>query len=150
MVTPCPGPDRMNTTVLTRNETVPVRAAAVEGEALWLTPEELARATEWEWTPDGLCRGALCVPVPPAAPWVREDGAGMRVDLVGLARHLGQPVAASPAHGVWAIGESHAALGDRLRSLDAPDFTLPDLAGRAWSLREFRGRKVFLLAWASW
>jgi hypothetical protein len=81
---------------------------------------------------------------------VREAGPATRLDLAGLARHLGQPVAASPAHGVWAIGESHAARGERLRSLDAPDFTLPDLDGRAWSLRDFRGRKVFLLAWASW
>ncbi len=51
---------------------------------------------------------------------------------------------------MWAVGESHAALGERLDSLDAPDFTLPDLDGRGWSLRDFRGRKVFLLAWASW
>src|SRR4029077_4698937 len=110
----------------------------------------LAGASGGDGAPAGLGGGALCVPVPPAAPWVRDDGAGTRVDLVGLARHLGQPGGASPPPGGWAIGESHAALGDRLRPLDAPDFTLPDLDGRAWSLREFRGRKVFLLAWASW
>jgi hypothetical protein len=81
---------------------------------------------------------------------VRGSGSASRIDLGGLARHLGRPVAASPPHGVWAIGESHEALGDRLRSLDAPEFTLPDLDGRVWSLRDFRGRKVFLLAWASW
>ena len=150
MVTPCPGPDRMNATILHRRDAIRVSDASVEDQALWLTPEALARATEWEWTPDGLCRGALCVPVPPGAPWVREAGPATRLDLVGLARHLGQPVAASPEHGVWAVGESHAALGERLDSLDAPDFTLPDLDGRAWSLRDFRGRKVFLLAWASW
>jgi peroxiredoxin len=32
----------------------------------------------------------------------------------------------------------------------APDFTLPDLEGRLHSLRDYRGRKVFLCSWASW
>ena len=150
MVTPSPGPDRMNATILHRSDATRVSDASVEGQALWLTPEELARATEWEWTPDGLCRGALCVPVPPGAPWMREAGPATRVDLGGLARHLGQPVAASPAHGVWAIGESHAALGDRLHSLEAPDFTLPDLAGNLHALAAHRGQKVVLALWASW
>ncbi len=35
-------------------------------------------------------------------------------------------------------------------SLDAPDFTLPDLDGRSHSLADARGRKVVLIAWASW
>ena len=140
----------MNATILHGSEAIRVTDASIEGEALWLTPDALARATGWEWTPEGLCRDATCVPVPPGAPWVREAGPEPRIDLAGLARHLGRPVAASPAHGVWAIGESHEALVARLRSLEAPDFTLPDLDGRAWSLRDFRGRKVFLLAWASW
>ena len=136
----------MNATILHRSDATRVSDASVEGQALWLTPEELARATEWEWTPDGLCRGALCVPVPPGAPWMREAGPATRVDLGGLAATGWPRCRASPAHGVWAIGESHAALGDRLHSLEAPDFTLPDLDGRVGSLRDFRGRKVFLLA----
>ena len=32
----------------------------------------------------------------------------------------------------------------------APDFTLPDLAGRSHTLSSFRGKKVFMVAWASW
>jgi peroxiredoxin len=32
----------------------------------------------------------------------------------------------------------------------APDFELPDLAGRLHTLSELRGKKVFLLFWASW
>jgi len=140
----------MNATILHGSDAIRVTDASIEGEALWLAPDALARTTGWEWTPEGVCRDATCVPVPPGAPWVRGSGSAWRIDLGGLARHLGRPVAASPAHGVWAIGESHEALGDRLRSLDAPEFALPDLAGRVWSLRDFRGRKVLLLAWASW
>ena len=121
-----------------------------EGDALWLTPAELATAGGWELKPEGLCRGTLCVPVPPAASWVRGRGAALCVDLAGLSRHLGQPVAASPEGAVWSIGEAAEDAADRLRSLDAPDVTLPDLDGRLHTLSSFRGRKVFLLAWASW
>ena len=39
---------------------------------------------------------------------------------------------------------------ERLLSLEAPDFTLPDLDGRPHTLAEHRGQKVFLVAYASW
>ena len=32
----------------------------------------------------------------------------------------------------------------------APDFTLPDLDGKMWSLSQFRGRPVVLFFWATW
>ena len=136
-------------TVLFPDRTVAVRGEA-DADALWLAPNELARAAGWELKPEGLCRGSLCVPVPPGALWVRGRGADYRVDLVGLSRHMGQPVAASSEHSAWSIGVAAADAADRLHSLDAPDFTLPDLDGRMHTLSSFRGRKVFLLAWASW
>jgi peroxiredoxin len=37
-----------------------------------------------------------------------------------------------------------------LASLDAPDFTLPDLDGHLHSLAGHRGKKVLLVAYASW
>jgi peroxiredoxin len=37
-----------------------------------------------------------------------------------------------------------------MQSLEAPDFTLPDLEGRPHALRDYRGKKVFLVSWASW
>jgi hypothetical protein len=143
----------MNAIVLSADAETAVRDAAAEGESLWLSPGDLTRATGWEWKPEGLCRGTACVPAPQgaaAADWARGTGRDFRVNLTRLARHLGQPVVASPAHGVWAVGEAFEDLSDRLRSLEAPDFTLPDLEGRRHSLADFRGRKVFLLAWASW
>jgi len=120
-----------------------------EADALWLAPCELANAGGWEYKPEGLCRGPLCVPVPPGASWMRGRGADLRVDVSGLSRHMGQPVAASPEHAAWSIGEAAEDVADRLRSLDAPDFALPDLDRRMHTLSSFRGRKVFLLAWAS-
>lgn len=124
--------------------------AEADADALWLTPAELAKAGGWDLKPEGLCRGSLCVPVPPRAPWVRGRDADLSVDLIGLSRHMGQPVAASPEHAAWSIGLAAEDVADRLRSLDAPDFALPDLVGRTHTLSSFRGRKVFLLAWASW
>jgi hypothetical protein len=121
-----------------------------EGDALWLAPAELEKAGGWEFRPEGACRGPLCVPVPPGAAWVRGAGPGLRVDLTGLSRHMGQPVAVSAPDRVWSIGEAAEDAADRLASLDAPDFTLPDLEGRPHTLSSFRGRKVFVLAWASW
>ena len=32
----------------------------------------------------------------------------------------------------------------------APDFAVPDRKGRVVHLSDFRGRKVFVVTWASW
>ncbi|MCC7122956.1 MAG: redoxin domain-containing protein [Gammaproteobacteria bacterium] len=37
-----------------------------------------------------------------------------------------------------------------MMSLEAPDFTLPDLDGRLHSLSDYRGKKVFLFSWGSY
>jgi hypothetical protein len=73
-----------------------------------------------------------------------------RFNLAALARLLGQPVVHEDAHGVWSFGESAHARSEAMRSLRAPDFTLPDLEGRLHSLTDYRGKKVFLVFWASW
>jgi hypothetical protein len=36
------------------------------------------------------------------------------------------------------------------KSVDAPDFTLPDLQGKNRSLEEFKGKFVMLNFWATW
>jgi hypothetical protein len=143
----------MRATVLLPGESVVVEAVGAEGEALWLDPPALARCGGWEVKPEGLCRGPLCVPIPPGEAGralVDAGGAGPRVNLTALSRHMGQPVAASPEDSVWSIGEAAEVAADRLRSLEAPDFVLPDMDGRPHALSSFRGRKVFLLTWASW
>jgi hypothetical protein len=123
---------------------------APEGEDLWLTAAELAAATGWELRPEGLCRGEVCVPVPPGGRDRLVSESPRRVNLAGLARRLGQPVVHDDALGVWAFGESWRARREALASLQAPDFTLPDLDGRPHTLSDYRGHKVFLVSWASW
>jgi hypothetical protein len=132
-------------------EQEPRRTGAVpDGDDLWMAVDELAEVTGWELRPEGACRGEQCVPIPRGreAEFVRDAPA--RFNIAALARWLGQPVVHDSAHGVWLVGE---AAGDRRRqrqSLRAPDFTLPDLEGRAHALSDHRGKKVFLVSWASW
>ena len=73
------------------------------------------------------------------------------------ARHLDElaargdrPLAVDREERVACLGVAAAARGAALASLQAPDFTLPDLAGRPHRLSDHRGRKVVLVAWASW
>lgn len=126
----------------------PVHDVTVEPGGAWVPLDLLAVATGWELKPEGACQGDVCVPIPAgrATDFVR-DGA---FNLVALARHLRQPAEYHAPSQTWAIGESASARNEQLQSLAAPDFTLPDLDGRLHSLADYRGRKVFLVSWASW
>ncbi|QIN80624.1 redoxin domain-containing protein [Rubrobacter marinus] len=72
------------------------------------------------------------------------------MDLTAFARRFDRPVVRDEEHSVWAFGESASARKDDLLSLQAPDFALPDLDGNMHSLSDYRGKKVFLYALASW
>ena len=99
----------------------------------------------WDLQPEGLCQGPMCIPVDQSA-LVREDG----LDLGVLAGALQRPLVTDEKHAVASLGASHHDRGDALASLDAPDFTLPDLDGNLHSLSDQRGKKVLLVAYASW
>ena len=138
-------------TVIYDDKRVVVHGARSEGEELWLSPEDLVRVSGWELTAEGVCLEGLCVPEPPGEDsFVARRGDETWVNLSRLAPLLDQPVVASPQHRVWFFGDRPQGLADRLVYLTAPDFTLPDLDGRLYTLSQFRGRKVFLVAWASW
>jgi hypothetical protein len=62
----------------------------------------------------------------------------------------GRPLAVDREEGVAYLGETALVRATRLTSLEAPDFSLPDLVGRAHSLSAYRGKKVLLVAYASW
>jgi hypothetical protein len=136
------------TTLLTETAEIEVAGARVEGERLWLSPEDLESAAGWTLKPEGLCRGGVCVPIPPGREAeLLRDG---RVDVAALWRHLGQPLARSADGSAWALGTAAADRAAALRSLQAPDFALPDRDGHLHSLAEHRGKKVLLVSWASW
>jgi hypothetical protein len=120
--------------------------ATIDGERVRLSPPTVKTALGWELKPEGLCRGALCVPVGRRGDLVTERG----VDLVAVADLLSRPLALDVAERAACLGVSAAERSARLASLVAPDFTLPDLDGNLHSLSDQRGKKVLLVAYASW
>ena len=126
------------------------RATTVDATAgpdgVRLSPPSLRDALGWELKPQGLCRGEQCILVPSRAALVRDGD----LDLATLAGLVGRPLALDAGERAACLGAAADDRAERLRSLDAPDFTLPDLDGRPHTLSGFRGKKVFLVAWASW
>jgi len=119
---------------------------AVDGDRVLLSAGDIARGTGWHLKPEGLCRDDVCVPLrdPEAA---TADG---RLDLARFAAALHRPLALDVAESAAFLGTAAAERAEPLHSLHAPDFTLPDLDGRMHSLHEHRGKKVLLVAYASW
>jgi len=122
--------------------------ADAKGGGLWLKASDFERVAGWAHKPEGVCKGEVCVPVPAArkTEFVRADG----YNLAALAGLLGQRMVADAAHPAYCFVEAAAERKRILTSLDAPDFTLPDLEGRMHSLSDYRGKKVFVVSWASW
>lgn len=108
-----------------------------------VTADEFAAGTGWEPKPEGLCRGEVCVPAPGAR---RTDGT---IDVSIAADRLGMPIEHDPDHGVWALGPG-TTTGRVLSSAVAPDPELTDRTGASFRLSSLRGRKVLLVAWASY
>ena len=113
-------------------------------ERLQVTPEEFAAATGWEIKPEGACQHEVCVPLPP----LERDSIG-RIDARVVAERLGMPIAHDEAHGLWALGPRS---GDHkvLDSVRMPDLVLPTFDDGAFDVASLRGKKVVLIAWASW
>lgn len=135
----------MPATLLDDGRALTVEATVAADGRLRLAPSALA-ALGWKLTPEGLCRDGTCVPVRDRAALETPDG----IDLTALAALLDRPLAVDADTATAALGASAAERGARLRSLEAPDVTLPALDGTPHALREWRGRKVLLLAFSSW
>jgi len=120
--------------------------ARLSGDRVRLSPDAVRSALGWELSPEGLCLDAACVPVPAGSSLVTPEG----LDLAELAAILDRPLALDAAERAAYLGASARERADALASLQAPDFTLPDLTGRLHSLADQRGRKVLLVVYASW
>jgi hypothetical protein len=132
----------------------PVDVAAQDAPAkdLWITMSDLTRATRFVLKPQGVCRDELCFPLPKNRKneFISKKGTVSWFNLSEFARLVKQPVAHDDKDGVWFFGKREDERGGYLASLEAPDFTLQDLNGKAHSLHEYRGKKVLLITWASW
>ncbi len=130
----------------------PASPALPSSNNLWLTLNDLKRATRFEVKPKGVCRDELCFPLPKArqAAFLQKQGKTTRFNLSEFARLVRQPVAADAEHAVWFFGPRAEEQNGYVASLQAPDFKLPDLNGKLHALADFRGKKVLLVTWASW
>ena len=115
---------------------------------LWLSRDDLSEPTGWHLEPEGLCRDGVCVPL--ADPVRQKLVDGDEVFASGLWQELARPMLHDASYSTWVLGEAAEDRSRQLDSLEAPDFTLPDIAGKLHSLSEHRGKKVLLVTWASW
>jgi len=138
-------------TIIYDDHATEISRANVSTGQLWITTVDLTRATGFRLKPQGVCRDELCFPLPKSREqeFVRKNSGKTWFDLLAFARLVHQPVAYDEALATWYFGlRSDQRQG--LSSLEAPDFTLPDINGKIHSLSDFRGKKVLLLTWASW
>jgi hypothetical protein len=109
-------------------------------ERLEVTGDELRERTGWDIRPEGACKADRCVPLP--------EPDGELVDVRVLAERLDMALVHDEAHDLWALGPES---GERvLLSAELPEITLPDRHGNPFSLSALHGKKVLLVAWASW
>jgi len=141
----------MHTTIIYDDAATQIAAAEEEAGQLWITTEDLKRATRFELKPQGVCRDELCFPLPKsrAKEFVRKKSGKSWFNLTAFAALVRQPVAHDAALATWYFG-LRADQREGLASLQAPNFTLPDMEGKPHALSDFRGRKIFLVTWASW
>jgi hypothetical protein len=107
---------------------------------LEVTPEALRARTGWELKAEGLCKADRCVPLP--------GDTGDRLDVRVLAQRLGMALVHDEEHELWALGPESG--GRALLSAELPEVTLPGRDGNPFSLSSLHGKKVLLVAWASW
>jgi hypothetical protein len=113
-------------------------------EQLVVDPAAFAARTGWAVKPEGACKGDICVPLPDSAR--TADG---RLAAPVLAERLGMPLLHDDANQLWALGPASVS-GRALDTAVAPDLELPDVDGNPFRLSSLHGKKVLLVAWASW
>jgi hypothetical protein len=134
----------MQATILSENVGT-VQVSAHE-DRLLIEPTQLPEALGWELKPEGLCRNDVCVPVKDAAALFRGD----KLDVAAVAEALGRPAIVDAPAGIAAVALPAERRQQALDGLRAPSFTLSDLDGEPHQLREWRGNKKLLVAFASW
>lgn len=106
-------------------------------DSLDLTPAQFTAGTGWDITPQGACKGEVCVPLDRSAPFSAR----------ATATRLGMAVVHEEQAAIWAIGPE--SFNQRaLTSASAPDLVLNDINGHEFRLSSLRGQKVVLVAWS--
>ncbi len=120
--------------------------AILEGSVVRFETAPVLSALGWTRKPEGLCQGEVCIPIGHRPELITDQG----LDLVALGDVLGRPVAIDATESIVSLGAPTDDHGQELLSGRAPEFVLPDLTGKEYSLSSFKGKKVLLIAYASW
>lgn len=120
--------------------------ASIQSDSVRFDAGAVADHLGWTLKPEGLCQENVCIPVRDREALVDDDG----IDLSTLAQLLGRPLAVDVAERAAALGTPHTSRAAEMASLEAPDFELPDIDGQQHRLSDHRGKKVLLIAYASW
>ena len=126
-------------------ESASVRVDDVFGQFA-ISLEDFTITTGWQLKPEGLCIEKTCVPVRDMKMLTNQS----QIDLVEFVRVTNQNIVVDQQRKVVALGEHADTRSELMTSLDAPDFTLPDINGKQVSFSDFNRRKRLLLAWSSW
>jgi len=139
-------------TIVRQDGVVRVDRALSRDADLWVSPDELPKVNGFELKPEGACLDALCVPASEDGPepLLMSRGGARWFGVSRLSARLGQPVVAAADARVWSLGAWTLEGSRPLSTALAPDFELPDRKGNLVRLRDFRGKKVLLVTWASW
>lgn len=141
----------LRTTIVYDDAATDLASAREDAGQLWITTADLKRTTRFEVKPQGVCRDELCFPLPKAKQetFIHKDAGKTWFNMTAFAELVHQPVAHDAALATWYFG-LRSDQRQQLSSLQAPDFTLPDLHGKLHRLSDFRGKKILLVTWASW
>jgi hypothetical protein len=143
--------NELRTTIVYDDTATDLAVTREDGGQLWITTVDLKRATRFEVKPQGVCRDELCFPLPKTRQqeFVHKTPRVTWFNMTAFAALVHQPVAHDVALSTWYFG-LRSDQRQQLSSLQAPDFTLPDLHGKLHPLSDFRGKKILLVTWASW
>ena len=134
----------MQATIVT-DEICTVAAVADDGRLL-IDPGLLPQALGWEWKPEGLCRGNVCVPVRDRAKLL----AGGKLDVGAVASALGRLSVVDANAGIAAIALPKEGRRQALVISTHRPSRCPTSNGVEHDLEEWRGTKKLLVAFASW
>ncbi len=139
-------------TIIFDEKPTQVNVMLSESKDVWVTMKDLMSATRYVVKPQGICRDDLCFPIPKnrKAQFVNKQGKTEWFNLSEFARLVKQPVAFDEKNSIYYFGARPDAQNAHLNTLEAPNFSLPDMNGKLHSLADFRGKKVLLITWASW